>query len=264
MDTPNTPKTVADIKARLQVADAAEFAVLQRSLLADTRKGVRAAVEVAQRRLQAEAAEHERLLSLYSYQAQQAGGRLVVGLDEVGRGPVAGPLTVGAVVLPENGIIAGLNDSKQVAPEKREKMAAEIKQVALAWAIEHIDADQIDAAGMSACLRVAFRRAVAAIEAQGVTPAVVLLDGNPLHLDAREINVIKGDSLCASIAAASIIAKVERDNLMCQWAKTYPAYCFEQNKGYASADHIEAIKRHGLTPLHRTTFCTAFTQEPLF
>ncbi|MEG1098147.1 MAG: ribonuclease HII, partial [Raoultibacter sp.] len=91
MDTPNTPKTVADIKARLQVADAAEFAVLQRSLLADTRKGVRAAVEVAQRRLQAEAVEHDRLLGLYSYQAQQAGGRLVVGLDEVGRGPVAGP-----------------------------------------------------------------------------------------------------------------------------------------------------------------------------
>lgn len=264
MDTPQTPKTVVDIKTRLHAADDVEFAVLERSLRADTRKGVRDAIEVARRRLAAQAAERDRLERMYSYQAQVAGGKLAVGLDEVGRGPVAGPLTVGAVVLSESSYIAGLNDSKQVAAEKRGEIAAQIKKEAIAWAIEHIPAEEIDAAGMSACLRIAFRRALASIEAQGVVVEVVLLDGNPLHLDKREINVIKGDACCASIAAASLIAKVERDRLMCQWAKRYPAYGFEKSKGYASAEHIEAIRVHGLTPLHRKTFCTAFTQQSLF
>ncbi|MEG0070909.1 MAG: ribonuclease HII [Raoultibacter sp.] len=264
MNNPTTPTTVVDIKSRLQNADAAEFSVLERSLKADTRKGVRDAVEVARRRLQAELAESNRLASLYEYQEGLAGCRLVVGLDEVGRGPVAGPLTVGAVVLPPKPRLAGLNDSKQVAPQCREGLSARIKAVAIAWAIEHIEADEIDAAGMSASLRVAFSRAVRAIEAQGISPEVILLDGNPLHLDDREINVVKGDARCASIAAASLIAKVERDRIMCAYAESYPEYAFEKSKGYASAEHIEAIKKYGLTPLHRKSFCTAFTQESLF
>lgn len=259
--------TATEIKHRLQQADAREFAVLERSLVADTRKGVRDAVKVARRRIEAERVERERLASLYAFERSLAAGRgagLVVGLDEVGRGPLAGPLAVGAVVLPIDPIVEGLNDSKQVKPEMREVVAAVVKKVALAWTVEYIEADAIDAAGMTASLITAFRRAVAHIEQAGVHPDVVLLDGNPLHLDEREVNVVKGDARCASIAAASIVAKVERDALMCRYAEQYPEYGFDACKGYASPAHIEAIKRFGLTPIHRASFCTAFTQPTLF
>ncbi len=260
-------QTVADIRRRLQIADEQEFAVLERSLVADTRKGVRDAVEVARRRIEAERAERERLSGLYAYQqelADEHNATLVVGLDEVGRGPLAGPLAVGAAVLPPDPLIDGLNDSKQLKPQQRERIAKAIKQTALAWTVEFIEAADIDACGMTASLVMAFRRAVAHIEQAGFVPDLILLDGNPLHFDKREINIVKGDGKCASIAAASILAKVERDALMCDLAKQYPEYGFDVCKGYASPAHIEAIKRYGLTPIHRATFCTAFTQETLF
>lgn len=259
--------TVADIRARLQAANAEEFAVLERSLVADTRKGVRQALEVARRRLEAEAQERDRLEHMYSFEedlAASRGGGIIVGLDEVGRGPVAGPLAVGAVVLSRESHIAGLNDSKQISPAERERIAQVIKEESLAWTVQYIEPHEIDAAGMTASLVAAFRRALAAIEEAGIVPQVVLLDGNPLHMDKRELNVIKGDAQCASIAAASIVAKVERDALMDRYAQQYPEYHFDSNKGYASASHIDAIKRFGLTPLHRVSFCTAFTQESLF
>lgn len=246
------------------IADQAEFEVLERALCADTRKGVISAVEVTRRRLAAEEAEKQRLDGMYAFEAETASRRLVVGLDEVGRGPLAGPLAVGAVVLPPEMRIEGLNDSKKVPENKRADIAEEIRKHALAWVVEYIAPDEIDAAGMTLSLRMAFSRAVRAIESQGVVPEVILLDGNPLHLDEREINVIKGDARCASIAAASIVAKVERDNLMCSYAKEYPLYGLDSCKGYASAAHIAAIKEHGLTPIHRKSFCSSFMQETLF
>ena len=254
--------TVAEIKRRLQEADEQEFAVLERSLVADTRKGVRSAVEVARRRLDAERAERERLEGLYALEDSimaERGAACCVGLDEVGRGPVAGPLAVGAVVLPREPRIAGLNDSKQVSPAERERIAAEVKRIALAWAVEYASPEEIDGAGMSACLRRTFRRAVERIEAAGVHPDVILLDGNPLHLDERECNLVKGDA-----RIASIIAKVERDALMVELGERYPEYDFASNKGYASAEHIDAIKRLGLTPVHRASFCTSLAQQSLF
>ena len=259
--------TVAEIKKRLSEADAEEFAVLERVLVADERKGVRSALAVAKRRLQAEANEEARLASMYSFERSLCGENphaVVVGLDEVGRGPLAGPLAVGAVVLPADLKIAGLNDSKQVKPEARERIAVQVKAVAVAWTVEYVEASDIDACGMTASLALAFRRAIRRIEEAGVRPDVVLLDGNPMRLDEREVNVVKGDGKCASIAAASIVAKVERDALMCRYAEEYPEYGFDACKGYASAAHIEAIKRYGLTPIHRATFCTAFTQPALF
>lgn len=259
--------TVADIKQRLHDADESAFAVLERSLVADTRKGVRDAVERARCRLAADAAERQRLASLYTFERSLAAGcgnGVIVGLDEVGRGPLAGPLAVGAVVLPSEPFIDGLNDSKQVKPEARERIAAQVKDIAVAWTVEYVEAADIDACGMTASLLMAFRRAVAHIEEAGVHPDVVLLDGNPMHLDKREVNVVKGDGKCASIAAASIVAKVERDALMRRYAEEYPEYSFDACKGYASPAHIEAIKRYGLTPIHRASFCTAFTQPTLF
>lgn len=259
--------TVSEIKSKLQEADEASFAVLERSLVADTRKGVRSAVEVARRRLTAEREERERVAGMYKFErdiASAHSARCVVGLDEVGRGPLAGPLAVGAVVLDPSVVIEGLNDSKQVKPELRESVARKIKETAIAWTVEYIEPHDIDANGMTASLTQAFKCAVAHVEQTGVTPDIVLLDGNPLHMDTREVNVIKGDAKCASIAAASIIAKGARDALMVEYDKAYPQYGFASNKGYASADHIEAIKQHGVSPIHRESFCTAFTQPTLF
>lgn len=259
--------TVAEIRALLRAADAEEFAVLERSLVADSRKGVQAALQAARRRLEAQASERDRLLSMYSFESEvvsQRGGTIAIGLDEVGRGPLAGPLAVGAVVLPAEPMIEGLNDSKQVHPDDRERIATEIRRVALAWAVEYVEPAMIDECGMAACLRKAFSCAISAVESQGVVPDVVLIDGNPLHVDEREVNLVKGDARCASIAAASIIAKVDRDALMCRYALEYPEYGFAANKGYASPDHIAAIRRVGLSPIHRASFCSSFSQESLF
>lgn len=251
----------------LAQADADQFAALERSLLADQRKGVQQALQATRRRLQAQHAERDRIAQLYAYQrqlAQQRAAQVIVGLDEVGRGSIAGPLAVGAVVLPDDTLIEGLNDSKQVSPAKRREIAERIKDVALAWTVQYIEPSVIDAAGMTASLVMAFRRALQAIESSGVHPDIVLLDGNPLRMDPREVNVVKGDTRCASIAAASIIAKVDRDALMCDYAERYPAYGWDECKGYASPHHIAAIKERGLTPLHRVSFCTSFLQESLF
>ena len=259
--------TVQEIKAMLAAADDAEFLVLERSLAADQRKGVRQALDGARKRLEAQRKESDRVAGLYGYQraiANERGARVIVGLDEVGRGSIAGPLAVGAVVLDDGVVIAGLNDSKQVLPAKRAAMAQQVKESALAWTVQYVEAETIDAAGMTASLTMAFRRAVAAIEDAGVRPDIILLDGNPLHMDPREVNIVKGDARCASIAAASIIAKVERDALMTSYAKEYPAYGWDECKGYASPHHIAAIKEHGLSPLHRRTFCSSFLQESLF
>lgn len=256
--------TAQDIVDRLREADEAEFATLERSLAADTRKTVQRALASARRRIEAERAERERVAGMYAFQSELASGGVLVGLDEVGRGPLAGPLTVGAVVLPQEPIIYGLNDSKQLSPQRREELAAQIKEQALAWSIQHIQPKDIDEQGMTASLRAAFSAVIRAIEESGIELQAVLLDGNALHLDPREVNVVKGDARCASISAASIIAKVERDALMVEYAKEYPEYGFDGNKGYGSANHIEAIKRHGLSPIHRASFCTAFVQDKLF
>lgn len=256
--------TINEIKLRLAQADEKEFKILERSLCADTRKGVQNALNAAQKRLEAAKQEQIRLAGLYDFENEIADGKLIVGLDEVGRGPLAGPLAVGAVVLSRGKQIPGLNDSKKIPEAARKEIAEAIKDNARAWSVQYIDADHIDAAGMSVSLRMAFSRAIKDIESQGVVPDVVLIDGNPLHLDKREINIIKGDMKCASIAAASIIAKVARDERMIEYAKTYPLYGFEKSKGYASAEHIEAIKTYGLCDIHRQSFCTNFLQQSLF
>ena len=259
--------TVAEIQARLRNADAAELAALERSLVADSRKGVKNALASARRRIDAIEAERARVAGMYEFEqslTSGVGNGIVVGLDEVGRGSLAGPLAVCAVVLPDNPHIVGLNDSKQVKPDDRVKMAREIENVAISWAIEYVSPQDIDRDGMATSLRRAFSGALSQIEAAGIVADVVLIDGNPLHFDPREINVVKGDAKCASIAAASIVAKARRDALMCELAPEYPSYAFDVNKGYSSPHHIEAIKSTGLSPLHRRSFCRSFLQESLF
>lgn len=258
-------QTVADIRERLRNVDAEEFAVLERSLEADTRKGVQQALTSTRHRLAAENAERTRIENLFSYERSLTGGVCTVGLDEVGRGPLAGPLTVAGVVFPDSvDYLYGLNDSKQVPEHKRAGIAQEIKDKARAWALYSVEPADIDEYGMTACLRKAFSEVVKRIEQQGVIPEVILLDGNPLHFDPRERNVVKGDAKCASIAAASLVAKVSRDALMVEYDRMYPGYDFASSKGYGSAAHRRAIEENGLSPIHRRSFCSNFLQERLF
>ena len=263
----NRAQTVEEIRAVLASANASTFPSLERSLKSDTRKGVVSALNTARKRIQKQEAEQKRLDGMYSFQrkfSQECGASVVVGLDEVGRGSVAGPLAVGAVILPDEPQIPLLNDSKQLEPALREEIACRIKEIALAYTVQYVSPHDIDANGMTVSLMRAFSAAVAAIEQQGVSVDLLLLDGNPLHFDKRERNIVKGDAKCASIAAASVIAKVERDALMVSLSKEYPQYGWDQCKGYASAAHIQAIREYGLSPYHRATFCQSFLQETLF
>ncbi len=231
------------------------FAVLSNLIAhhqSDLRKGVQALIVRAHKAQGAFCRELERVAGLYQAQMVYGGVGCVIGVDEVGRGPLAGPLTVAAIELPLDMLILGLNDSKKVPANSREKLAALIARYATSIGLANIEPVEIDAAGMGASLRVAMRRAVASA---GVQPDTVLIDGNTIHAFNQEICIVSGDAMVASIAAASIVAKVHRDLQMCAYDQEYPEYHFASCKGYGSAEHIEAIQRYGLTPLHRRSFC---------
>ncbi|MDR2106546.1 MAG: ribonuclease HII [Coriobacteriales bacterium] len=198
---------------------------------------------------------------LYERQRQAGAAACVIGVDEVGRGSVAGPLTVAAVALPLEPPIFGLDDSKKLTAARREALAREIEQVALAIGIAHIEASAIDRNGMASSLRAAMTQA---IEACQLDADLVLIDGRPMHVHERECCIVKGDSTVACIAAASIVAKVTRDALMVAAADRFSGYGFATNKGYASTEHIRAIQEKGLTSFHRASFCHNFLQQQLF
>ncbi len=221
----------------------------------DPRATVASAVKRARRRQERELADRERVAGLYRAVDELAAGGVAVGVDEVGRGPLAGPLVVGAVVLPDAPVVWGIDDSKRLSPTVRERLDARIREVALAIGLSWVEPADIDAYGMASCLRRAMADAVAAC---GVEPDVVLIDGNPVHAHPKERCVVGGDAQVASIACASIVAKVARDRHMVELDALYPGYGFASNKGYGSAAHIAAIRSMGLTPEHRASFCGRF------
>lgn len=245
----------AQVAAELASAPFEQVPGLVQRYAEDPRQQVRKACERASRRYERECAEHERVRLLYSAMAELGGEGVVLGVDEVGRGSVAGPLTVCAVQLPDDPIIWGLNDSKQLSPAKRELLAAQISEVARAIGVYHVAPERIDEIGMARALREAVAGAVADA---GVEPDCVLMDGNPLGAVPNERDVVHGDATVACIAAASIIAKVTRDELMVELDAEYPGYHFAQSKGYASAEHINAIRERGLSLVHRVSFCGNF------
>lgn len=251
--------TAREIAALIASASADELGRLCERYADDPRAQVRSAVEAALRRQERERAEQERVGALYERMAELGGDGVVLGIDEVGRGPLAGPLTVCAVWLPPEPRIEGLNDSKRMSPSRREAVAVRIAEVARAIGISHVQPESIDALGMAVALRHAMRQAIVD---SGVDPDAVLIDGNPVHVHPRERCVVKGDATVACIAAASIVAKVTRDALMVALDAEYPAYHFAENKGYGSAEHIAAIREHGLSPAHRASFCSNFLPEP--
>lgn len=262
--------SVADAKKHFsenaQIIENKYFDYYKQLVEHDGRKGVIQAFKKIEKIKQSNEEERLRVKKLYEFQnsiAAMPGKPLILGLDEVGRGPLAGPLTVGGVVLDDNELILGLNDSKQISETKRLQIAQEIKQKSIAYQTVSIPPNYIDSLGMTECLRRAFKTVIKHIEEKGIKLDVVLLDGNPLSIDPREVNVVKGDAKCACIAAASIVAKVERDSYMVNISNKYPDYKFDKNKGYGTAEHIEAIKSLGLSPIHRKSFCTSFMQMSL-
>ena len=257
MDPTQAPRTARDIVALLSDASLDEAHDLIDRYSEDPRKQVRHAVEVAERRIAREEAERDRVLGMYALMRDLGGEGIVVGVDEVGRGAVAGPLTVGAVVLPDDPVVWGINDSKQLTPAERETLAARIADVAIAIGIAHVEAESIDAVGMSCALRMAMS---GAIEDTGVEPDCVLIDGNPVHVHPKEKTLVKGDARVACIAAASIVAKVTRDALMVSYEDEYPGYHLAESKGYGSPEHVAAIKEKGLSEIHRASFCGNFLE----
>ena len=186
------------------------------------------------------------------------GLRAVAGVDEVGRGPLAGPVVGAAVIMPlEEALrVPGVNDSKKLSPKKREQLAERIRAVARAYAVEEVSAAVIDEINILQATRLGMKRAVEKLS----PPAdMVLTDGNmTLDIALPQRSVVKGDALVYSIGAASILAKVYRDALMRDYAAQYPGYAFERNAGYGTAQHIRAIREVGICPIHRRTFVKKF------
>ena len=199
--------------------------------------------------------EVERLTNLKEIEKKlhEQGIEYICGIDEAGRGPLAGPVVVAAVIMPKDSMIEGVNDSKKVSEKKREVLYDKITEEAIAWGVGIIDQKEIDRINILNATKEGLTQAVSSLEKK---PDMIVVDALT-GIDTLGIpytSIIKGDAKCYSIAAASIIAKVTRDRIMRQWDELYPMYGFEKHKGYGTATHIAAIKEHGLCPLHRLSF----------
>ncbi len=213
-------------------------------------------VEREQRKQEKLAKERERLEVMRSFEHQYEGYGAVCGIDEVGRGPLAGPVVAGAVILPPDCEILYLNDSKKLSEKKRELLYDEIMEKAVATGIGVISPARIDEINILQATYEAMRMAISDLKVQ---PSVLLNDAVTIPLvEIPQVPIIKGDAKSVSIAAASIIAKVTRDHMMVEYEAIYPGYSFASNKGYGSAQHIAALKELGPTPIHRQSFIKNF------
>ena len=220
----------------------------------DERKGVKQLVSSAQKRLQRYLQEEKRMDSLLCYErlCYKQGYTLVAGIDEVGRGPLAGPVMTAAVILPKDCKIPGVDDSKKLSAKKRELLYEMIMDKAIAFGFGSVSAKRIDEINI---LRATFEAMEQAISKLTIEPEFVLADAVHIpNLSMPQQGIIKGDAKSMSIGAASIIAKVERDKLMTEMHALYPEYGFCENKGYGTQEHVQAIKVHGLCPIHRLSF----------
>jgi len=197
----------------------------------------------------------------YENDLYASGVRFIVGVDEAGRGPLAGPVVAAAVVLPADFPDVGVDDSKKLTPKKREYLFDLIVKQSVAFGVGVVDNHTIDEINILQATKLAMRRAV---EEAGANTAIghvlvdaVFIDG----LEAPQTNIIKGDTLSVSIAAASIIAKVTRDRMMCRYHETYPCYGFDRNKGYGTKAHYEGLREHGACGIHRESFLKKFKKE---
>ncbi|MHB1340236.1 MAG: ribonuclease HII [Coriobacteriia bacterium] len=235
---------------------------LLRTHARDDRAGVKHAVGTARARLERYDSEERRVVALAARQRElhDAGVALVAGVDEVGRGALAGPVTAAAVILPVDVVIHGLDDSKRVPRPRRPVLAEQIRALCISCAVAHIDAARIDAIGIAGATREAMIEALGGL---ATCPDHVLVDGLPLELGFPSTAIVGGDGRVSAIAAASILAKVERDALMVEFADVYPEYAFGGHKGYGCAEHLEALRRFGPCAIHRMSFAPC-AQDSLF
>ena len=245
-------ETIAQIKEKLaQIHDAQDAYVLQ--LRKDERAGVQKLIQQFENRLAKEQAMINKAKTMRQFENEllAKGYQAICGIDEVGRGPLAGPVVAAAVILPNDELILGLNDSKQLSEKKRESLYQIIQEKAVAIGIGVVDETTIDAINIYQAARLAMTKAV---EQLVVQPDYLLIDAMELDLDIQQISLIKGDARSQSIAAASIIAKVYRNHLMVELDKQYPDYGFGKNAGYGTKEHLEGLEKYGVTPIHRKTF----------
>jgi ribonuclease HII len=218
------------------------------------RSDSRKSVQTILRRYEREKRERERLHTMYMYEriAAQAGRTIVAGVDEAGRGPLAGPVSVAAVVLPLDYHLPRLNDSKKLSHVVREELFAQIMDAAVSYHVALVDSETIDRMNILQATRMGMYEAIARLSP---APKEVLIDAVELpKLPMPSQFIIKGDAKSASIAAASILAKVTRDRLMEDYDREYPNYGFAQHKGYGTREHIDAIRKYGVCPIHRKSF----------
>ncbi|MBQ9990447.1 MAG: ribonuclease HII [Lachnospiraceae bacterium] len=222
----------------------------------DERAGVKLEIEKARKRLLQLQKEKERTAALWKYEHQYREYRSICGIDEVGRGPLAGPVVAGAVILPADCGILYINDSKKLSEKKREELYKEIMEQAVAVGIGMAAPQRIDEINILNATYEAMREAISKLS---VPPDILLNDAVTIPgINCRQVPIIKGDAKSISIGAASIIAKVTRDRMMVEYDGIFPEYGFASNKGYGSAEHIRGLKEYGPTPIHRRSFIENF------
>lgn len=248
-------KTLEEIKREFQAASPEEYEALLEVYRSDERAGVRRLVESGEKKLEKLCMERERLEGMRRYEREYASLGLICGIDEAGRGPLAGPVVAGAVILPENCEILYLNDSKKLSAKRRDQLYDEIIAKAVSYGVGIVSNEVIDERNILQATYEAMRIAVRQLKRK---PDVLLNDAVriPDVEVARQVPIVKGDAKSVSIAAASVLAKVTRDRIMEEYDVTYPGYGFASNKGYGSQEHLEALGRLGPCEIHRRSFLT--------
>ena len=249
-------ESIREIREKLQAADHEKLPDLFQVYGQDSRSGVLQEVERAKKRLAAYEKELERIENLKQYEKKYAAYGSICGIDEAGRGPLAGPVVAGAVILPQNCDILYINDSKKLSEKKREELYDIIMEKAVAVGIGCSTPERIDEINILQATYEAMREAISKL---AVCPDLLLNDAVTIpQISIKQVPIIKGDAKSISIGAASIMAKVTRDRLMVQYDSVFPEYGFASNKGYGAQSHIEALKKYGHCPIHRKTFITHF------
>lgn len=252
-------ESIQEIKERFKNTPIQELPAFCEIYRADERKGVQKLVEQGHKRIQALEQEKERLKQMREFEREYEHLGYICGIDEVGRGPFAGPVVAGAVILPPDCEILYVNDSKQLSEKMREQLYDEIMEKAVSVAVGYASPQRIDEINILQATYEAMREAVSKL---AVTPQILLNDAVTIpQITIPQVPIIKGDAKSISIAAASIVAKVTRDRLMREYDKIMPEYGFASNKGYGSKEHIESIKKYGPTPIHRRSFIHNVTGE---